>query len=153
TEEKFTWAWYFAMQENADAHVKPMRCEIERDYSARSGAVATLAFLSPSVAFEHFLTTSAHTSLSDQIAYRNRLRAFHSAALNSLHAPIFADATFSESLAEGIPLFSDVPSPGTPYCDGAVVGPRNEILGLTALALVLQALALSILVAWKAKRS
>ena len=95
--EGFHYKWYFAFHQNGDDsvadRVKAYRERLER----RASAADALGWLLPSVGVQALLTRLAHTDLAAQLAYQDRIRAFHRRLRDFYYGYIFRDRPFGKA--------------------------------------------------------
>ncbi|MEJ8631470.1 DUF3526 domain-containing protein [Sphingomonas sp. I4] len=103
--EAFHYKWYFAFHQNGDesvaGRVKAYRQGLER----RAATADALGWLLPSVGVQALLTRLADTDLAAQLAYQDRIRAFHHRLRDFYYAYIFRDRPFARADFAKAPRF------------------------------------------------
>ena len=102
----FHYKWYFAFHENGDAsvaaRVRAYRAGLER----RDAAGRALGWVLPSVGVQALLTRLADTDLAGQLAYQDRIRAFHARLLRFYYGYLFRDRPFGKADFDRAPRFA-----------------------------------------------
>lgn len=102
---EFHYKWYFAFHENGDAsvaaRVRAYRAGLER----RDVAGRALGWVLPSVGVQALLTRLAETDLSAQLAYQDRIRAFHARLRDFYYGYLFRDRPFAKADFDRAPRF------------------------------------------------
>jgi ABC-2 type transport system permease protein len=103
----FHYKWYFAFHQVGDEsvadRVRAYRAGLER----RASLAAALGWLLPSVGVQALLTRMADTDLGAQLAYQDRIRAFHSRLREFYYGYLFRDRPFGRSEFAKAPRFVD----------------------------------------------
>lgn len=104
---KFHYKWYFAFHQVGDEsvadQVRAYRAGLERrDATARS-----LGWVLPSVGVQALLSRLAETDLRAQLAYQDRVRAFHGALRRFYYGYLFTDRPFAKSDFDKAPRFDE----------------------------------------------
>ncbi|MEP6785151.1 MAG: DUF3526 domain-containing protein [Sphingomonadales bacterium] len=73
----FEWKWYFAFHQVGDESVAPQARSYQAGLTARQDWTARLGWLLPGVGAQYALHRLAETDLKAQLAYQDRIRAFH----------------------------------------------------------------------------
>lgn len=104
----FHYKWYFAFHQNGDAsvadQVRAYRAGLER----RDGAARALAWALPSMGVQALLNRLARTDLMAQLAYQDRVRAYHAQLRRFYYAYLFRDRPFSKADFAAAPRFDAV---------------------------------------------
>lgn len=104
----FHYKWYLAFHQNGDesvaADVKRYRAALE----ARDKAAHRLSWILPSVGVEAALSRLAQTDLASQLAYQDRIRAYHKRLREFFYAYLFTDRPFGMSDFAKIPRFEGI---------------------------------------------
>ncbi|MFT3964769.1 MAG: DUF3526 domain-containing protein [Sphingobium sp.] len=91
---RFHYKWYFAFHEVGDesvaARVRAYRSGLER----RDAAARNLGWILPSVGVQSLLTRLANTDLQAQLAYQDRIRAYHWRLRRFYYGYLFRDRPF-----------------------------------------------------------
>lgn len=102
----FHYKWYFAFHENGDAsvaaRVRAYRAGLER----RDAAGWALGWVLPSVGVQALLTRLADTDLAGQLAYQDRIRAFHARLRRFYYGYLFRDRPFGKADFDRAPRFA-----------------------------------------------
>ena len=105
----FHYKWYLAFHQNGDesvaGQVRAYRDGLER----RDAAGRALGWVLASVGVQALLTRLAHTDLTAQLAYQDRIRAFHQRLRTFYYAYLFRDRPFAKADSARAPKFEDVP--------------------------------------------
>ncbi|PXA99916.1 ABC transporter permease, partial [Nostoc sp. 3335mG] len=105
--EGFHYKWYFAFHQNGDESVAD-RVEAYRQGLERRAAPAdALGWLLPSVGVQALLTRLAHTDLAAQLAYQDRIRAFHRRLREFYYSYMFRDRPFGKTDFSKAPRYRD----------------------------------------------
>jgi ABC-2 type transport system permease protein len=103
----FHYKWYFAFHQVGDEsvadRVRAYRAGLER----RASLARTLGWLLPSVGVQASLTRMADTDLEAQLAYQDRIRAFHTRLREFYYGYLFRDRPFGRSDFAKAPTFVD----------------------------------------------
>ncbi len=95
--EGFHYKWYFAFHQVGDEsvadRVRAYRAGLER----RAATANALGWLLPSVGVQALLTRLAHTDLAAQLAYQDRIRAFHRDLRRFYYGYMFRDRPFGKA--------------------------------------------------------
>ena len=103
----FHYKWYLAFHQNADegvaGQVRAYRDGLER----RDRAGRALGWVLPSVGVQGLLTRLARTDLAGQLAYQDRIRAFHARLRSFYYGYLFHDRPFGQADFRRAPRFDD----------------------------------------------
>ncbi|KTT72029.1 DUF3526 domain-containing protein [Sphingomonas endophytica] len=103
--EAFHYKWYLAFHQNGDesvaARVRAYRAGLER----RAAAANALGWVLPSVGVQALLTRLAGTDLTAQLAYQDRIRAFHRRLRAFYYDYVFYDRPFGASDFDKAPRY------------------------------------------------
>lgn len=101
----FHYKWYFAFHQNGDESV----ADEVRDYRAglerRDTVARGLGWLLPSVGVQALLTRFAQTDLAAQLAYQDRIRAYHRELRAFYYGYLFRDRPFGQADFTRAPRF------------------------------------------------
>ena len=104
---EFHWKWYFAFHQVGDesvaGQVRAYRAGLER----RDGAARALGWALPSVGMQTLLTRLAQTDLQAQLAYQDRIRAFHRRLREYYYTYLFRDRPFGRADFARAPRFAE----------------------------------------------
>ncbi len=106
---EFHYKWYLAFHENGDAHVAPAVRAYRDGLEARDAAGRALGWVLPSVGMQALLTRIARTDLTAQLAYQDRIRAFHQRLRRFYYGYLFRDRPFGYADFDRAPRFDDGP--------------------------------------------
>jgi ABC-2 type transport system permease protein len=108
---EFHYKWYLAFHENGDESVAPSVRAYRDGLEARDAAGRALGWVLPSVGVQALVTRIAHTDLTAQLAYQDRIRAFHYRLRTFYYGYLFRDRPFGKTDFDCAPRFKD-PSGG-----------------------------------------
>ena len=104
---EFHYKWYFAFHQVGDEsvaeQVRAYRVGLER----RDEAARALGWVLPSVGVQALLTRLAETDLRAQLAYQDRIRAFHARLREFYYGYLFRDRPFGRADFERVPRFEE----------------------------------------------
>jgi len=106
---EFHYKWYLAFHQNGDAGVADKAHAYRTGLEARDAAGRALGWVLPSVGVQALLTRLAHTDLAAQLAYQDRIRAFHERLRTFYYGYLFRDRPFAKADFDSAPRFKDVP--------------------------------------------
>lgn len=105
---EFHYKWYFAFHQVGDEsvadQVRAYRAGLER----RDEAARTLGWVLPSVGVQALLTRLAETDLHAQLAYQDRIRAFHARLREFYYGYLFRDRPFGKADFDRAPRFAEL---------------------------------------------
>jgi len=105
----FHYKWYLAFHQNGDESVAG-RVQTYRAALARRDTLGrALGWVLPSVGVQALLTRLAHTDLAAQLAYQDRIRAFHRRLRVFYYDYLFRDRPFGRPDLARAPRYEDVP--------------------------------------------
>lgn len=104
----FHYKWYLAFHENGDESVAPSVRAYREGLEARDAAGCALGWVLPSVGVQALLTRIAHTDLTAQLAYQDRIRAFHYRLRTFYYGYLFRDRPFGKTDFDRAPRFKDL---------------------------------------------
>lgn len=112
---KFHYKWYFAFHqvgdENVAGPVRAYRAGLER----RDAAARSLGWILPSVGMQALLTRLADTDLRAQLAYQDRIRAFHKRLREFYYGYLFRDRPFGKADFDRAPRFGQSSPEESPH--------------------------------------
>ena len=104
---EFHYKWYLAFHQNGDESVAEKvhvyRAALER----RDATARALGWVLPSVGMQALLTRLAGTDLEAQLAYQDRIRAFHQRLRTFYYGYLFRDRPFGKSDFDFAPQFEE----------------------------------------------
>lgn len=101
----FHYKWYFAFHQNGDESVADRVREYRQGLEARDAAGRALGWVLPSVGVQALLTGLAETDLRAQLAYQDRVRAFHRRLRVFYYGYLFHDRPFGKADFARAPRF------------------------------------------------
>lgn len=104
----FHWKWYFAFHQVGDESVAPKATAYRHGIEARDAAARSVGWLLPSVGVQALLARLADTDMQAQLAYQDRIRAFHASLRTYYYGYLFTDKPFGQADFEGAPRFDDM---------------------------------------------
>jgi len=102
----FHYKWYLAFHQNGDDSVAPRVRAYRQGLEARDAAGRTLGWLLPSVGVQALLMRLADTDLTAQLAYQDRVRAFHRRLRQFYYGYLFRDRPFTRTDFDRAPCFA-----------------------------------------------
>ncbi|WUR15633.1 DUF3526 domain-containing protein [[Empedobacter] haloabium] len=117
---KFQWKWYYAMHQAGDDAVAGQVDEYRAALTARERWTGHSGWLLPSVAVQAVLHRLADTDLHGQLAYLDRVAAFHKQLRGYFYPYIFNERSFGPAQFAGLPRWQRGAAGGT-VALGAVV--------------------------------
>lgn len=91
---EFHWKWYFAFHQVGDESVEDQVKAYRNGLETRDAAARTLGWVLPPVGVQAALTRLAGTDLSGQLAYQDRIRAYHADLRQFYYRYLFNDLPF-----------------------------------------------------------
>ncbi|MDG6077714.1 DUF3526 domain-containing protein [Erythrobacter litoralis] len=101
----FHYKWYFAFHQNGDEAVAPQARAYRQGLEGRDAHARALGWVLPSVGVQALLTRIAGTDLTAQLAYQDRIRAFHERLRNFYYEYLFYDRPFGKDDFDRAPRF------------------------------------------------
>lgn len=106
----FHYKWYLAFHQNGDESVAGRVRTYRAGLEQRDAAGRALGWVLPSVGVQALLTRLARTDFAAQLAYQDRIRAFHRRLRTFYYAYLFRDRPFAKADFARAPRFGDVPN-------------------------------------------
>lgn len=106
---EFHYKWYLAFHQNGDESVADRVRTYRQGLERRDAAGRALGWVLPSVGVQALLTRLAHTDLTAQLAYQDRIRDFHARLRSFYYDYLFRDLPFGKADFERAPKFKDLP--------------------------------------------
>lgn len=103
----FHYKWYLAFHQNGDEAVAARSRAYRDGLERRDRAGRAFGWLLPSVGVQALLTRLAHTDLTAQLAYQDRIRAFHTRLRAFYYGYVFDDRPFGKADFRRAPRFAD----------------------------------------------
>nr|WP_313427257.1 DUF3526 domain-containing protein [Brevundimonas diminuta] len=104
---EFHYKWYLAFHQNGDESVAPEVQAYREGLERRDQTARTLGWILPSVGVQAALTRLADTDLKAQLAYQDRIRAFHERLRVFYYGYLFYDRPFGKADFGRAPKFED----------------------------------------------
>lgn len=104
---EFHYKWYLAFHQNGDESVANRVRTYRQGLERRDAAGRALGWVLPSVGVQALLTRLAHTDLTAQLAYQDRIRDFHARLRSFYYDYLFRDRPFGKADFERAPKFED----------------------------------------------
>jgi ABC-2 type transport system permease protein len=105
----FHYKWYLAFHQNGDEsvadRVRAYRTGLER----RDAAARAIGWMLPSVGVQALLTRLARSDLAAQLAYQDRVRAYHAQLREFYYGYLFRDRPFGREDFDRAPQFQNIP--------------------------------------------
>lgn len=95
-EDKFTWGWYYAMQEMGDFESADATERYSQKLAQRKGFTEKVAWFLPTVNTQLQFNEIASTDLESHLEYLESVRQFHSNIRQTYYPHIFKDAKLSD---------------------------------------------------------
>lgn len=102
---EFHYKWYFAFHQNGDERVAEEVRAYREGLERREAAARSLSWVLPSVGVQTLLTRLADTDLTAQLAYQDRIRAFHKRLREFYYGYLFSDRPFEREDFARTPTF------------------------------------------------
>lgn len=109
----FHYKWYFAFHENGDQQVAPQVGAYRQGLQRREALAQRVASVLPPVALQAALTRLAGTDLRAQLAYQDRIRAYHQALRTFYYGYLFRDRPFTREDFGRAPRFDASADPAS----------------------------------------
>ena len=106
---KFHYKWYFAFHQVGDESVADDVRAYREGLERRDATARALGWVLPSVGVQALLTRLAETDLDAQLAYQDRVRAFHQRLRQFYYGYLFTDRPFGKADFERAPRFGETP--------------------------------------------
>ena len=95
-EDKFTWGWYYAMQEMGDFESKDASTRYRNKLADRRNAARMASWLLPSINTQLQFNDISNTGIKSHLEYLDSVREFHQKVRNTYYPHIFKDAKLSD---------------------------------------------------------
>lgn len=103
----FHYKWYFAFHQVGDESVADQARAYRTGLEERSAAATRLGWILPSVGVQALLTRIGRTDLTAQLAYQDRIRAYHRRLRTFYYEYLFRDRPFDRTDFAKAPRFAD----------------------------------------------
>ncbi|KAB7771518.1 DUF3526 domain-containing protein [Xanthomonas maliensis] len=107
--DAFHYKWYFAFHDNGDHAVAAQVAAYRRGLQRREALARRLAAVLPPVAMQAALTRLARTDLQAQLAYQDRIHAYHAALRGFYYGYLFRDRPFTADDFARVPRYDPQP--------------------------------------------
>ncbi|KHL58431.1 DUF3526 domain-containing protein [Xanthomonas cannabis] len=111
--DAFHYKWYFAFHENGDQQVATQVAAYRQGLVRREALAQRAAMVLPPVALQAALTRLAQTDLRAQLAYQDRIRAYHQRLRTFYYGYLFRDRPFTRADFERAPRFDATAEPAS----------------------------------------
>jgi ABC-2 type transport system permease protein len=105
---EFHWKWYFAFHQVGDESVADEVAAYRAGLERRDAAARSLGWVLPSVGVQALLTRLARTDIAAQLAYQDRIRAFHERLRQFYYGYLFRDRPFGNADYDAAPRIEEV---------------------------------------------
>lgn len=102
----FHYKWYLAFHQVGDESVASKVAAYRAGIEARDSAADVIGWLLPSVGVQSMLARLAETDMRAQLAYQDRIRAFHKRLRNFYYGYLFTDKPFGKADFDKAPKFA-----------------------------------------------
>lgn len=133
-EGRFHWKWYYAMHQAGDDAVAADVAEYRASMQARESWTARVGLVLASVNVQVLLHRLADTDLAAQLAYQDRIAAYHAQLRRFFYPYLFEERAMTRADLARLPRYEHVAAPGRL--------PTGQLLALGVLALALLAIGL-----------
>ncbi|EKU80854.1 ABC transporter permease [Massilia timonae] len=133
-EGRFHWKWYYAMHQAGDDAVAADVAQYRASMQARESWTARVGLVLASVNVQVLLHRLADTDLAAQLAYQDRIAAYHTQLRRFFYPYLFEERAMTEDDLAQLPRYEHVAAPGRL--------PTGQLLALGALALALVSIGL-----------
>lgn len=101
----FHYKWYLAFHQNGDQAVARRVADYRHGLEARDRAAQALGWVLPPIGVQAALTRLANSDLGAQLAYQDRIRAFHARLRRFYYGYLFTDRPFAREDFDRAPRF------------------------------------------------
>lgn len=133
-EGRFHWKWYYAMHQAGDDAVAADVAKYRASMQARESWTARVGLVLASVNVQVLLHRLADTDLAAQLAYQDRIAAYHTRLRRFFYPYLFEERAMTRADLARLPRYEHVAAPGRL--------PTGQLLALGVLALALLAIGL-----------
>jgi ABC-2 type transport system permease protein len=102
----FEWKWYYAFQHLGDLHVAEMSQAYRDGIARREELASVLGWVLPPLGLQYAMHHLAATGVAAQLAYQDRVRAYHEALRRFYYPYLFSDQPFAREDFEKAPAFA-----------------------------------------------
>lgn len=107
----FDWKWYYAFQQLGDEQVAEMSREYRSQVAQREARAGWVSLVLPPIAIQRGLHRLANSDVTAQLAYQERVRAFHAQLRRFYYPYLFAGIPFTPTDYDRAPQFGQVAAP------------------------------------------
>lgn len=104
-DRPFHWKWYYAFQQLGDEHVAQMSRAYRQGIELREKRAWMVSWASPPIALQRALHRLARTDVAAQLAYQDRVRAFHARLRQFYYPYLFDERPFDAAAFDQAPSF------------------------------------------------
>ena len=126
---RFHWKWYYAMHQVGDGAVAEDVAQYRASMQARERWTARVGLLLASVNVQVLLHRLADTDLAAQLAYQDRIAAYHTQLREFFYPYLFDEQPFTQADLAKLPVYEGGPAQGSL--------PLGQVLALGLLAAVI----------------
>lgn len=126
---RFHWKWYYAMHQAGDQAVADDVAQYRAGMAARDTWTARVGLLLASVNVQVLLHRLADTDLAAQLAYQDRIAAYHTQLREFFYPYLFNEQPFTQADLAKLPMYEAGVSTGTL--------PLGQVLALALMAAVI----------------
>ncbi|MCI4592252.1 DUF3526 domain-containing protein [Sphingobium sp. BYY-5] len=105
--QSFHYKWYFAFHQVGDEKVAPQVAAYRNGLKARDRVAHAVGWVLPSVGVQGLLARLANSDVQAQLAYQDRIRAYHAALRRFYYGYLFTDRPFGKEDFDRAPRFED----------------------------------------------
>ncbi|MFD1121490.1 DUF3526 domain-containing protein [Methylophilus flavus] len=105
--DRFHWKWYYAFQHMADVKLAKQVETREKALMQRDQATGLLGYFLPAVWVQRSLEDIAHSNVSDLLAHRQRITAFHTQLRHDAYPYLFEEKPFTLESFSQMPTFEE----------------------------------------------
>lgn len=103
----FHWKWYYAFQHMADVKLAPQVAAREQALMQRDQSSSMLSYFLPAVWVQRSLENIAYSNVSDLLAHRQRITAFHTQLRHDAYPYLFKEKQFTTESFGNMPVFEN----------------------------------------------
>jgi ABC-2 type transport system permease protein len=103
--QTFSWKWYFAFQHLGDVHVAAESQAYQDSVARRAQLARTAGWLLPPAGLAQEMAALAGTDVAAQLAYQQRIRAYHARLRRYFYSLLFSNKPFGPQDLDMVPRF------------------------------------------------
>lgn len=107
--DRFHWKWYYAFQHMADVKLAPQVAAREQALRQRDQSTGMLSYFLPPVWVQRSLENIAQSNVSELLAHRQRITAFHTRLRHDAYPYLFEEKPFTTESFRQLPGFEETP--------------------------------------------